>query len=115
MNKALRPPKHLSKPARSWWKSAQKHYEMGEHHLLLLTAAGEAWDRLQQARRILASEGITFRDDRGNVRAHPAVAIERDARTGFARIVRELAFDDDNIKRGPGRPPSPISWTGERK
>jgi hypothetical protein len=41
------------------------------------------------------------------VRAHPAVAIERDARTGFARIIRELDLDvqPPSARRAPSPPP----------
>lgn len=93
MKSAPKAPQHLSEPSRNWWRSCVKDYVLEAHHLRLLQSAAECWDRQQQARQILDREGITFRDDRGNVRAHPAVAIERDARIGFARLIRELDLD----------------------
>ena len=63
------------------------------HHVRLLTLAAEAWDRGQEARQILDAEGITTVDRFGQARAHPAVAIERDARLASARLMRELDLD----------------------
>jgi len=49
---------------------------------------------MEQARDDLAKHGrLTFTDDKGTIKAHPAVAIERDARIAFARLVRELDLD----------------------
>lgn len=106
------PPGHLSDDAKSWWRSVVSDFELEAHHLRLLRLACEAWDRSQQAREILGRDGITFVDDRKNVRAHPAVAIEKDARTGFARLVRELDLDAVDL---PGsRPRSAASRSGRR-
>jgi P27 family predicted phage terminase small subunit len=63
------------------------------HRLHLLRLACEAYDRCQSARERLAAEGLTFQDKNGDPRAHPAVAIERDSRVGFARLLRELGLD----------------------
>jgi P27 family predicted phage terminase small subunit len=93
MKRMPKPPQHLSEAGRTWWRTCVKTYELEPHHLRLLQSAAECWDRQQQARAILDAQGITFVDDRGNTRAHPAVAIERDARVGFARILRELDLD----------------------
>lgn len=49
---------------------------------------------MTQAQAILEGEGIVV-EGRFGKRAHPAVAIERDARLAFARLVRELALHDD--------------------
>ena len=87
------PPAHLALPTARWWADVVDDYQLEGHHLRLLQAACEAWDRAQQAREILAAEGVTFTDDRGNPRAHPAVQIEKDARTAFARLIRELDLD----------------------
>ncbi len=88
------PPAHLSPDAASWWRSVVADYDLEDHHLRLLQAAAEAWDRLQQARQALAEHGgLTFAKANGDLATHPAVAIERDARIGFARLVRELDLD----------------------
>lgn len=102
----LTPPSHLSESAQSWWQSAVKEYVLEPHHLRLLQLAGEAWDRAQTARAVIDKDGITFKDDRNNIRAHPAIAIERDARTGFARLVRELDLDVPPPVPGRSGPPS---------
>lgn len=89
-----RAPAHLSKEAAKWWKSVVSEYELEPHHLHLLQSAAEAWDRMQQARAALQTHGsLTFNSASGEPKARPEVAIERDARVGFARLVRELDLD----------------------
>jgi P27 family predicted phage terminase small subunit len=75
------PPAHLTKDAAAWWDSVVREYALEPHHLKLLQAGCEAWDRAQLARQAVASDGLTFVDGSGNLKANPAVAIERDART----------------------------------
>ena len=58
----------------------------------ILRLAAEAIDRSEEARTILAAEGIVVRSGDA-VKAHPAVAIERDARLAVARLIRELDLD----------------------
>lgn len=61
---------------------------------------------MQQARAALASHGgLTFTDEKGTIRAHPCVAMERDARVAFARLVRELDLDAGALSEAP-RPPA---------
>jgi len=71
---------------------------------MLLQAAGEAWDRLQQSRALLDSQGLTLAGREG-VKVHPAVAIERDSRLAFARLIRELDLDLDPPAAADMRPP----------
>jgi phage terminase small subunit len=98
-----KPPRHLRLTTRRWWRAVVEAYELEEHHLRLLTLAGEAWDRSQQAREALAKHGITFTDRFGAPKARPEVAVERDSRVGFARLVRELRLDcDPDDPRVPG-------------
>lgn len=89
------PPAHLSEPTQAWWLTVIEEYELEGHHLRLLQLAGEAWDRCCQAREALAAEGLTFTDRFGAPHARPEVAIERDSRTAFARLIRELDLDVD--------------------
>lgn len=100
-----RPPRHLQPATRRWFASVVDGYELEEHHVRLLTLAGEAWDRCGQARQAIATHGLTFTDRLGNVRARPEVSIERDARLAFARLVRELDLDVDPPS-APSRPPA---------
>src|SRR5689334_16685248 len=88
-----KPPAHLSESTVAWWRAVVRDYDLEPHHLRLLQAACEAWDRYQQARMALAEHGLTFTDEKGMVRARPEAAIERDARTAFARLLRELDLD----------------------
>lgn len=89
-------PKHLRAPTRKWVKGILTDFELESHHFKILTKAAEAHDRGEQAREILAKDGIITRDRFGTAKAHPAVAIERDARVAFMRAVRELGLDVDS-------------------
>jgi P27 family predicted phage terminase small subunit len=108
-------PAHLADETREWWVTVATEYQLESHHRRLLTLACESWDRGVQAREALAAHGTTYTDRWGQPRARPEVAMERDARIGFARLVRELALDieppDDTgrpprIEKGVGRRPS---------
>ena len=82
-------------------------YELEEHHVKLLTAACEAWDRHQQAREALEQRGLVYIDSRGVPHSRPEVAVERDSRIAFARLVRELRLDvgpPDDAGRSPRLP-----------
>ncbi|WP_008549704.1 P27 family phage terminase small subunit [Bradyrhizobium sp. CCGE-LA001] len=87
------PPKHLRADTASWFESVINDFELDSHHIRLLTKACEAWDRSELAREALAKYGMTYQDRFGAPRARPEVAIERDSRLAFARLVRELGLD----------------------
>jgi phage terminase small subunit len=87
------PPAHLSPETKDWWNDILEAHPLASHELRSLQAAGEAWDRCQQARVALAEHGLVYTDAKGMVRARPEVAIERDARVAFLRAVRELKID----------------------
>lgn len=91
----IRPPLHLKTATKKWWKKVVETYELEEHHVRLLTLAAEAWDRGDQARETLATKGLTFEDRFGQPKSRPEVAVERDSRLAFARLLRELCLDTD--------------------
>ena len=102
-----KPPAHLRPATRDWWKQTLRDYVLPPHKLRVLQAACECWDRLCQATETVNKEGLTVEGREGGTRAHPAVAVERDCRIAFARLVRELGLDEadeEANKRGPGRP-----------
>lgn len=89
------PPEHLSVSSKGWWRAIVAEYALEPWHLRTLQAAAEAWDRGQQARLLIESEGIVSRGARGQLQPHPAVSVERDSRTAFLRALRELNLDAD--------------------
>lgn len=100
---AISPPKHLEKPTKEWFSSVVHDFELEEHQVRLLTLAGEAWDRCQQARAAIATYGLTYVDRFGAPHCRPEVQIERDARLAFARLIRELGLsvtDPDSPRIG---------------
>jgi phage terminase small subunit len=99
-------PKHLCPATKRWWKSVVSTYELEPHHIRLLQLAAESWDRGQQAREILDAQGLTFVDDKLNrLTAHPCIAVERDCRLSFARLLRELDLDVEPTTAS-SRPPA---------
>jgi phage terminase small subunit len=98
-------PEHLEPATRKWFESVCGEYELRQHHRHLLQLAAEAYDAVQLARATLARQGRYYPDRFGAPRLHPAVADERDARLGFARLVRQLGLDDDNDPSAFSSPP----------
>lgn len=100
------PPPHLRPETADWWRSIVEDFDLEPHHLRLLRLAGEAWDAGQCARESLAAHGAVYIDRFGAPRSRPEVAIERDSRISFARLMRELALDVDAPSGDASRPPA---------
>ena len=81
-------------------------YELESHHLRILQAACEAWDRYSEARETLAKEGVIYHDRFGQPRSHPCIGIERDSRLAFAKLLKSLDLDIE--------PPGPNGRPGGR-
>jgi hypothetical protein len=105
-----------------WWRTVAADYALEAHHLRILTLAAESWDRGVEAREAIARHGTVYVDRFDQPRARPEVAIERDSRIAFARLVRELALDldqPDETSRPPRlsaaaeKPVPGLSWDTE--
>jgi P27 family predicted phage terminase small subunit len=96
------PPDHLSPAMQQFWADETAAFEFSDHHLKLLQAACESWDRMTQARQEVAATGLTYIDGKGQRRPNPAVAIERDCRTSFARLLRDLGLNNPKREREAG-------------
>jgi P27 family predicted phage terminase small subunit len=88
-------PRHLSAKSRRWWHEVTTDYELEPHHLKLLVAACECLDRWEQARKALRKHGLTYVDRFQQPKTRPEVAIERDSRIQFARLLRELDLEGE--------------------
>src|SRR5512133_1078056 len=94
-DKKIRAPRHLKPATKRWFRAVTEQFVLEDHHLKLLQAAGEAWDRAEEARVTLEVEGSYYRDRFNAPRPHPALRIENDCRICFARLLRELDLDID--------------------
>ncbi|MBG6082710.1 P27 family phage terminase small subunit [Rubrivivax gelatinosus] len=84
-----RPPAHLSAAAKKLWAKLLDDYALDDAAgQLLLQSACEAYDRLQEARRVLDKEGAVVKDRWGQAKPHPAAGIERDARSQMHSALR---------------------------
>jgi hypothetical protein len=86
--------KHLSPQSRAWVAQVAADYALEPHHERLVLLAAEALDRAEQARQRIEADGAYVLDRWGQLKAHPAVAVERDSRTAYARLLRDLELDN---------------------
>jgi hypothetical protein len=97
-------PKHLRPETRAWFDAVMDGFALEPHHVKLLILAAEALDRCEQARIALAEHGTVYVDRYNCPHPRPEVAIERDSRLAYARVLREL--DLDAAVTPTSRPPS---------
>ena len=97
-------PKYLRPETRLWVESVRQDYALEPHHERLLIKCAESWDLSEKAREIIAREGMTYTDRFGSPRARPEVAILRDAKMSFCRLLRDL--DIDETTPSDSRPPA---------
>jgi len=81
-----------------FWISAFEGKRIQPYRVEILLKACEAHDRAEQARRILKREGLTFEDRFLQPRSRPEVAIERDARSQFAKLLDQAGLFDPYFK-----------------
>jgi len=105
-NSTAKAPKHLSPEARRWWRKLQEEYAFSdEGGLLLLQTALEAFDRMRAAQAAIGQDGATALDRFGQLKAHPLLSVERDARAALLAALKALNLDLEPLRDGPGRPP----------
>ena len=98
------PPGHLGDAGLELWQSIQRSYQIDDPGgLALLRVAAEAADRAASCRVQLDQQGEVI-VIKGVPRAHPAAAIERDARAALIRALKELRLDVEPLRDWPGRP-----------
>ena len=97
MNRSSSPPKDLSREARKLWARLFDAADIDPVAEILLDTLCRSWDRLQQARELLAKEGIVVQEKTAHggmkARAHPAVLVEHNAAATLCRCWRLLGFD----------------------
>ncbi len=104
--KPKKPMPPLGAAGKRYWIAVTAAFALETHELEHLRLAAESLDRAAEARAAVAADGLTFQTRSGELRPNPAVAMERDARSSFARLVALLRLPDldGRPQRGAGRP-----------
>src|SRR5262245_35960758 len=97
-------PTGLSQEARKLWQTLVDTFEFDAPALLILATAMQTYDRRNQAREILAKEGIVQVDRFQQSKPHPAVFVERDTTALLLKLMKSLNLDLEPLHDKPGRP-----------
>ena len=73
-------------------------------NMFALYSFGVMVERAAGARRQIEKEGPTSHDRFGQLRGHPLLAVERDARGQFLMALKALNLDLEPVRDRPGRP-----------
>jgi phage terminase small subunit len=96
-NSRPRPPKDLSREARRLWQYLFDASDVDAVAEPLLHSFCQHWQTVQEARALLAKEGIILTEKTAagveKRRPHPAVSVERDASAALMRAWRLLGYD----------------------
>jgi phage terminase small subunit len=85
------PPAHLSERSRALWAELVPRRCASPERVTLLQSALEALDTADEARRLIAAEGLVHKTARtGAIHLHPAARLEADARRQFAKLWASL-------------------------
>ena len=98
-------PNHLSSEAQKWWERISSEYSIDDQAgLLLLQTSMEAFDRMKECQRFIEKEGSQILDRFAQLKAHPLLCVERDARAQMLAALKQLNLDLEPLRDGPGRP-----------
>jgi P27 family predicted phage terminase small subunit len=107
-----KPPDHLSRAAKAWWRQVHTDYDLDDHHRHLLRLACESMDEAEKARAELAEHGHVVLDRFGCQKSSPWCDIEHKAQNRFRILCRELGLD---VQQGDGpRMPRDSSYGNRR-
>ncbi len=88
------PPEHLEATEADLWSAIVNDYLFADAaSLALLAAAMEARQRMRRCREAIDRDGEAVRDRFEQLKPHPLLAAERDARAAFLSAMRLLNLD----------------------
>ena len=102
MKKTTQP---LSAEARDWQTRIRTAYGLTDDAgLLLLQTAAEAFDRMRGCQAAVTKDGATVPDRFGQLKPHPLLATERDARSQMLAALKALNLDIEPLRDRAGNP-----------
>jgi P27 family predicted phage terminase small subunit len=89
----IEPPDHFSESGKALYRSIARGRNLwDERDMMLLRNAIEQWERAEQCRLRIATEGLTVKDRFKQDKPNPAVIAERQARLAFAKLEMDLPW-----------------------
>jgi P27 family predicted phage terminase small subunit len=105
LKKLVTTPKTLDSEAKAVWRKLVAEYDIqDEGGYLVLQAGLEAFSRMRECQKQIGLDGITTTDRFGQVKAHPLLACERDARAQYLAALKALNLDMEPANHVIGRP-----------
>jgi P27 family predicted phage terminase small subunit len=85
--------------ARGRWVDIVREYDITDPagRQLLMTYC-EAFLRMRGCQRQIKADGVTFTDRLGNIRQHPLLSVERDARQAMLMAMRHMNLDVEPLR-----------------
>lgn len=105
--RGIEAPEHFTDEGRDLWQSIFNEFDITAEALPVLKTAIEHYDRMNAAREVIAADGFITTDPSGRKRIHPAIQVEKEARSGFLQAWRLLGLNAE-IPGEVGRPPGRI-------
>ena len=92
----MQPPKSLSERSQGIWNEVLVGWDLGPDECEVLRLALEVLDRYDAARKAVERDGMLVpgRYAEKQLVVHPLLAVERDLRLAYARLVRQLGLAD---------------------
>jgi P27 family predicted phage terminase small subunit len=88
------PPEHLGEPERQIWRDTFKDFDFDSRAAIaVLAVALEAHMLARQCREAIARDGLTLVGRDNQLKPHPLLAVERDARQSFLSAIRNLGLE----------------------
>lgn len=86
-------PRHLSAAARRLFEATVADYLLEPFQEAILVKSLEAFDRAEEARRIVKASGLIVETRLGEKKANPAASLELHSRAAFFAGMRQLGLD----------------------
>ncbi len=88
------PPEHLGEPERQLWADVHRDFTLDTRAAVaVLVTALEAHQRARECREQIERDGLTVEGRDGQLRVHPLVAAERDARAAWLSAIKTLGLE----------------------
>ena len=85
--------KKLKPATKKWVRQVENTWTLDPHHQRLLVLAGQAWDRAQEAKDQVDSDGSIIKDRFDQLKQHIGCELERQSMLTFCRLLREIGLD----------------------